>query len=51
MLMKLPVISNHVEFLLHGNVAKGLLDLIVASKEDDTLLSTEEGELVLAGFI
>lgn len=50
-LVKLPIISHHVQLLLHGNVPESLLHLVVAGEEDDALLGGKEGELVLAGLV
>jgi hypothetical protein len=50
-LVKLPVIPNHIELLLHGDVAEGLFNLIVGSEEDYPLLGGKEGELVLASLV
>lgn len=50
-LVKLAVVADHVELLLHRRVSEGLLDLVVAGEKDDALLGAKKGELVLTGFI
>lgn len=51
MLVELTIVSDHVQLLLNGNVAEGLLDLIVAGEEDNPLLGAQKRKLVLAGLI
>lgn len=41
-LVKLPVVANHVKLPLHGGVPEGLLNLVVTGKEDDPLLGSKE---------
>lgn len=51
MLVELTVVTSHLEFALHRRVAIGLLDLVVARKENDTLPGGKQGELVLTSLV
>lgn len=50
-LKQLPVIPHHIQLLFHRHVAKCLLDLVIASEKDNSLLGSEESKLVLSSLI